>query len=197
MYAFIEGKVEEKTKTSILLNNHGIGYEIFVTNNTLSALELGKEAKVYTYFHVREDVQALYGFLNQTEKQMFLDLLNINGVGAKMALNILSGIAVTDLLHAIATGDVRLLSSIKGVGKKTAERILLELKGKFSESEMMNLLTTSSDTSAGFAMTPANEAIEVLTNMGIAVNLATQMVKAIALPSDTAEQIIEKCLKNM
>lgn len=197
MYAFIEGKLEEKQKNAIVLNNQGIGYEIFVTTNTLESLTQGETVKVYTYFHVREDAQVLYGFLNLSEKTMFLDLLNVSGVGAKMALTILSGISASSLLNAIATSDVKLLSSIKGVGKKTAERILLELKGKFGDGELADLLNGSKQEGAGFVATPVSEAIEALTTMGIQTNMATQMVKAIALPTDSAEQIIAKCLKNM
>lgn len=192
MYASIKGIIEAKQVTSVVLSNSGIGYEIFVSNNTLSSLgNVGQEAKLYTYLHVREDAFVLYGFLNLQEKQMFLDLMNVTGIGAKMAISILSGISVNNLINAITTGDVKLLSSIKGVGKKTAERIVLELRGSLTDSELSEMLETAAVSS------PVNEAIDVLIGMGIQKQMAINLVKAVALPTDSTEKIIEKCLKNM
>jgi Holliday junction DNA helicase RuvA len=193
MYSFIEGKIELKQDNKIVLSNNGIGYEIFVSNNTLANIgNVGDIAKIYTYLHVREDAFLLYGFENLTEKQMFLDLTNVSGIGAKMAINILSGISVRDLLNAIATGDVKLLSTVKGIGKKTAERIVLELKGSFADSELLELLHENVT-----ANNPFSEAVEVLVSMGIQRISANQLVKAVSLPGDSVENIIQKCLKNM
>lgn len=192
MYASISGIIEAKQANCVIINNNGIGYEIFVSNNTLSNLgNIGQQAKLYTYLHVREDAFNLYGFITLQEKQLFLDLMNVSGIGAKMAITILSGVSINSLINAITTGDVKLLSSIKGVGKKTAERIVLELRGGLTDSELSELLSEEPTS------TPVNEAIEVLIGMGLQKQMATNLVKSVALPTDTAEKIIEKCLKSM
>ncbi len=192
MYAFISGTIEAKQENLVVLSNNGIGYEVFVSATTLGNLpSVGQQAKLHTYLHVREDVFMLYGFADLKEKQMFLDLMTVSGIGAKMALQILSGVSVSELLSAIAGGDVKLLSSIKGVGKKTAERIVLELKGGLRDLQLADMFTTATNTS------PANEAVEVLVSMGIQRITALQLVKALALPTDSTETIISKCLKNM
>lgn len=192
MYAYLKGIIDQKTENSVILDNNGIGYEIFASTPTLSALgSVGQTVKVFTYLHVREDAMVLYGFSSLKEKQLFLDLLTVSGIGAKIAMTILSGISASDLLGAIATGDTKLLSTVKGIGKKTAERIVLELKGTLENMPLTEWLQETGK------LTPAMEAVEALTQMGILKTTAIQMVKAVALPGDFAEQIIQKCLKNM
>lgn len=191
MYSFISGTVEQKNENSVVISNNGIGYEIFVSSNSLSSIgNVGTQAKIFTYLYVREDVFALYGFATLKEKQAFLDLMNVSGIGAKSAVSILSGISVDELVNAINAGDTKLLSSIKGIGKKTAERIVLELKGSLDNLPLLS-------ENANVISTPVNDAIEALVGMGILRTNASLMVKAVAFPSDSAETIIQKCLKNM
>ena len=134
MYAYIKGKIEEVSEGSLIIECGGIGYEVFVSNQTAAELSSAKgEVKLYTFYKVAEDDVALYGFARKEEKEMFRKLIAVSGVGPKAALAILSGISLKDLALSIATRDAARLTRIKGVGKKTAERIILELKEKVQE----------------------------------------------------------------
>ena len=129
MYNYIKGTLVAVEAGKVVLENNGIGYELGVSGNTLAdANETGKEMKLYTYLYVREDVFALYGFSRAEEKTLFMRLIEISGVGPKLAMQILSGYDLGTLTVAIATGDVKTLSKIKGLGKKTAELIVLNLR---------------------------------------------------------------------
>ena len=196
MYAFISGTIEDKTENSVVVNCNGVGYEIFVSTNTVSALpNIGEFAKVHTYLAVREDAFLLYGFLNKDEKNLFLELITVSGVGPKMALVILSSLKVSDLINCIAAGDVKTISQAKGVGKKTAERIVLELKGKIGE---LSSVTVSDFTMlTGVTSTACDEATELLVNMGLSKFDALKLVKKVAVEGDSTENIIQKALKNM
>lgn len=196
MYAFISGIIEDKTENSVIIENAGVGYEIFVSTNTLSNLpSVGEFAKVYTYLHVREDVFSLFGFLTKEEKNLFLELITVSGVGAKMALVILSSISVQNLISYIISGDVKTISQAKGIGKKTAERIVLELKGKLGDlsGSVLNEFTSFNETTS----TACDEACELLVSMGLSKFDALKLVKKVALENDTTETIVQKALKNM
>lgn len=196
MYAFITGIIEEKGENVVVVNCNGVGYEIFASTNTLNALpQVGEVSTIYTYLHVREDAFALFGFATKEEKSLFLELITVSGIGAKSAIQVLSGTTLNGLLTAIITGDVKLISSIKGIGKKTAERIVLELKGKLGDSNLQTL-------SVGDLQAPVNnslteQATDLLTNMGLTRMEALNLVKTCAGPEDTLEEIITKCLRNM
>ena len=129
MYNYIKGTLVAAEPGRVVLENNGIGYELGVSGNTLAdANVVGKEMKLYTYLYVREDVFSLYGFSRAEEKTLFMRLIEISGVGPKLAMQILSGYDLGTLTVAIATGDVKTLSKIKGLGKKTAELIVLNLR---------------------------------------------------------------------
>ena len=129
MISFLIGEIEEKREGALVLNVNGVGYELSISNNTLSSLPgVGEVTKISTYMAVREDGVFLFGFSSSEEKELFLKLTTVSGIGPKMAISILSGLTISNLITAIIGGDVRLLSNIKGLGKKTAERICLELK---------------------------------------------------------------------
>ena len=131
MINFIYGEIASKNENSVVLDHNGIGFEIFVSTSTLSLIgQIGEMARVFTYMNVKEDELSLYGFLSIEEKNMFLKIINVSGIGPKMALQILSGLSLSDLAVAIKNEDIKLLSTIKGLGKKTAERLALELKDK-------------------------------------------------------------------
>lgn len=192
MYSFVSGIVEEKNDNFVVINNNGIGYEIACSTNTISSLpQVGENARVYTYLHVREDIFSLFGFLTKDERKLFLQLITVTGIGAKTATSILSGISVTDLSCAISQGDTTLLSKVKGLGKKTAERIILELRGKVEEGDFV-LNNFQNSANSNF-----DEAVEVLVNMGLNKYDATKLVKMVISISDTTEEIIAKALKNM
>lgn len=196
MYAFIIGKIESKNEDSFVVSAGGIGYDIMASINTITNIgNIGEVAKVLTYLQVREDALTLYGFATQEEKNMFLQLITVSGIGPKMAAGILSGISFKALSTAIALGDTVALSSAKGVGKKTAERIVLELKGKvgvISEAGMLD-----SQTFGVNLLTPQTEAVELLVTMGLTKLDATELVKRVSQNDDTTEQIVAKALRNM
>lgn len=136
MIAYIKGKVIDRFDGGVVLENNGIGYEIFCSAEALNRLCDKGEGGVYTYFQVKEDGVALFGFDTKEEKTMFLKLISVSGIGPKIGIGILSGMRVCDLATAIATSDVKTLSKIKGLGKKSAERIILELRESVSVGDM-------------------------------------------------------------
>ena len=130
MIGYIKGKVLAAEAGAVLLENGGIGYELVCSGALFAKLASAKEGEAYTDLQVREDGVSLFGFVSLEEKKMFLQLVTVSGVGPKMGIAILSGMSVQDIAVAIASSDVKLLSSVKGLGKKTAERIILELREK-------------------------------------------------------------------
>ena len=183
MYAFISGKLDYINQDgTVVVDNNGIGYNIMVTGNTLSKLpRLGESVKLYTYTHIKEDIFALYGFLYNDEKVMFQKLININGVGCKMAIGILSGVDSTTLAVSIASSDVTSLSKIKGVGKKTAERIILELKEKVDITEYTSVSAIGGATIS--QNMEINDAVTALVSLGIS---KADAFKAVLKASETA-----------
>jgi holliday junction DNA helicase RuvA len=132
MIARLQGKLLEKSPPLIVIDCNGVGYEVEVPMSTFYNLpELGQSVHILTHMVVREDAQLLYGFGSEQEKNTFKQLLKVNGIGAKSALSILSGVSVNDLMLAVSQQEVSMLTRIPGIGKKTAERLLLELKDKF------------------------------------------------------------------
>lgn len=136
MIGYVKGKVIELFPGTVLLENNGIGYEISVTNSAFERLAREKEGGIFTYLQVREDGISLYGFDTKEEKSMFLKLISVSGVGPKMGITILAGMSLKDLATAIATSDTKTLSKIKGCGKKTAERIIVELRENVSSLDL-------------------------------------------------------------
>ncbi len=138
MYAYITGKLVSISEGTAVLDNGGIGYSIFISNNTLSELpRIGSETKLFIYQQIKDDGHFLYGFATEAEKQMFSRLITISGVGPKIAIGVLSGASLNTLSMSILSGDTSTLSKIKGIGKKTAERIVLELKESIGEDRLM------------------------------------------------------------
>ncbi len=192
MYNYISGKVVDKTPSSLVIDNNGIGYEMGVSNNTLYDIGLGEIAKIYTYLYVREDTFSLYGFSRAEEKNLFLRLIDISGVGPKMAMQILGGYDLKTLSVAIASGDVKTLCKIKGLGKKTAELIILNLREQVAD----DITITEGGTSA-IAGDDISDAVFALESLGIsktdAVRAATEASKEVS----GAEAIIAYCLKRL
>ncbi len=136
MYNSIRGTLTGKAATRVFLENQGIEYELEVSFHTASALpELGSKVRLFTYLHHREDVMKLYGFLEEPERRLFLDLLRVDGIGPKQALRILSGTTVEAFLRILEAEDVKALTRIPGLGVKTAQKVLLSLKGKINLEE--------------------------------------------------------------
>lgn len=195
MYSFITGRIEDKQEDFVVINCNGIGYEIYASHNTIATLPpVGDEAVVYTYLYVREDYFMLFGFKNKEEKDMFLNLITVSGVGAKTAINILSYMNVKELITALAFGDPSSLSKVKGIGKKTAERIIVDLKSKYSGLDVKDLpLIMGGETNSS----TFGEAIDLLIQMGLTRMEASRLVQKVAAPDDSTEQIIAKALKQL
>ena len=194
MFSFITGVVEQKENNIAIINCNGVGFELNVSDTTIYELpNTGELTTIHTYMAVREDAITLFGFATKEEKSAFLKLINVSGIGGKMAIAILSAMPVADLIEAIVTENIRLISTIKGLGKKTAERLVLELKNSFDDLQlsMLNPKNTPLSTSA------IEEAIDTLIAMGLTRFDATQVVKNVATQDDTAEDIIKKSLKNL
>lgn len=194
MFNFICGKAVEKTETAVVLLNGGIGYEIQVTTDTLFRVTDGQDLQLFTYFHVTDSGIGLFGFLSREEKSMFLKLITISGIGPKLGLTILSGISPGDLALSVVNGDTAALNRVKGVGKKTAERIILELREKVNAESVAAAGTSDLGAGAGGA---ASEAALALMALGIGRNEASKLVTGVIQPGMTVEDIITLALKRM
>ncbi len=136
MYEYLNGNLVQKTATALVIDVNGVGYYVQIPVSTFAALpELGKSVRVLIHFVVREDAQALYGFFTEDERQLFRLLISVSGIGPKTALTALSGVSVTELKHAIIDGDLTVLTGISGIGRKTAERMVVELREKMVVEE--------------------------------------------------------------
>lgn len=191
MISYIKGNLIEKQEGYLVIDNQGIGYQVFVSNNTLEALPANhEEVQILTYMHVREDDMVLFGFLSAEEKDLFLKMITVSGIGPKGAMGILSGMNLSDLMVAIKNEDIKFLTRIKGLGKKTAERLCLELKDKIN---VLGTVEYKQDLPTGIL----NEAIEALVTLGVNKSNATEMVRAVAKENSTVEEIITLALQNM
>ena len=191
MLNYIEGKLVEKEEGYIVVDCNGIGYEILVSDYTQNSLSAnGSVVKILTYLQVREDGVALYGFASKEEKNMFMKLISVNGIGPKMAVGILSGITLNDLISAIVNQDVKMLCTIKGLGKKTAERLLVELKDQAMPVQME---ISQQNVNMNFI----EQASEALISLGVGRNEAYRLAKENAVEGVTVEEIITKALRGM
>lgn len=198
MIAFLVGIIEHKYENTLILDVNGVGYELAISNNTYITLPMeGETVKVLTYLQVKEDGVALYGFGTEEEKTMFLKLITVTGIGPKMAITILSGMKLSDLVVTILNEDANSLSKIKGLGKKGAERICLELKDKVSTTSLS--LDDMASVMAGeqYNETALNDAVETLINLGVNKNEAYRLARSKATPEITAEEIILKVLREL
>ena len=196
MIAYLVGVVEEKSEGTLVLDVNGVGYELSISNNTLVSLPIeGETAKVLTYMQVKEDGICLFGFATSEEKAMFMKLITVSGVGPKMAIGILSGMKLSDLIVAIINEDSKLLSKVKGLGKKTAERICLELKDKISTTSID--LGDSLNMAQDYNENALNDAVETLITLGVNKNEAYRLARSKATVEATAEEIILKVLKEL
>lgn len=192
MISFLVGVIEEKNENELVLDVNGVGYSLQVSSTTLLSLPLaGETVKVYTYMAVREDGVLLFGFSTKEEREVFYKLISVSGVGPKMAITILSGLNLSDLILAIIQEDNKLLSRIKGLGKKTAERICLELKDKLDEASSSQNQTFATD----YNEDAVQMATDTLISLGINKNEAYMLARANAQNDATAEEIISKALR--
>lgn len=202
MISFIRGYVADSTESSVILETGGIGYEIFMTGTAIErAVRESGEILVHTYFHVREDAMQLYGFLSRDDLQVFRLLLGVNGIGPKAALGILAGLTADELRFAVLSDDVKTLSRAPGIGKKTAQKLILELKDKLNAEEAFELKLAHVQEKAGSEAAAADgsgEAVEALVALGYSSTQALQAVhKVSGIPADDVEGILKAALKNL
>ncbi len=196
----LTGKISMIDDSTIVVDTGTMAFEVCCSAYTCYALSNKPEQQtILTYLQVREDAMCLFGFKDVKEKRIFNNLLQVSGVGPKMAITVLSGLPIDDLIRAIITSDIKTLSSIKGLGKKTAERIVLELNGKLGGSDSLeNLLSNDSvATQTRVAMRKeVEEAYEVLVSTGIQKNQAIELAKNNYVEGMTSEELVVACFKN-
>ncbi len=195
MINYIKGKIEEISGNTVIVDCNGIGYELTCSTGTVGKFAVGQEAKISTYMQVREDGVSLFGFGSSEEKRMFGLLISISGIGPKVAIGVLSGIDSNALASAIFSGDVKLLTKVKGLGKKTAERIILELKEKVivDATETPLAIESSADVVMNKNMA---DAVAVLCSLGKKQDDATKLVEAVSkLGAETTEEIVSMAFR--
>lgn len=193
MIAFVQGTLVQKSPTSIIVQTHGIGFQLFIPLSSYEALgDIGSDVHVLTYLHVREDAMQLYGFSSEAERDLFQKLISVSGIGPRTAQGILSGVSAEEFKRAIATQNIDVIKSAPGIGKKTAERLILELKDKIeSLDEAASVQAPSSKN--------GEEAMLALITLGYKQNRAQELVsQAIkADPALSVEDIVKQSLRQM
>ena len=196
MYAHINGIVADKAENTLVIDCGGVGYLMTVSGATLAlAPSVGEKMKCFTHLSVREDALELFGFATREEKTMFLKLTSVSGVGAKSAIGILSALSVRDLSLAIVTGDAAALSRAPGVGKKTAQRLILELKDKVDDAQLTGQAASISPKVN--ANGPEAEAIAALISLGYSNSEAAKAVAQVADQTQEADKLIFLALKGL
>ena len=187
MFEYIMGTLEESEMEGVVIDVGGIGYEISIPLSTFEALpKKGKTVKIFTHFHVREDSQKLYGFLTKAEREVFRKLITISKIGPKVALNVLSGLSIKDIVYSVQTQDSTRLRAISGIGPKTAQRLVMELKGKLDVGDVdVSIPLRKGDKKADLDMSIRNDAYSAMISLGY--NEA-QVISAIT----RVEQAIDK-----
>jgi len=194
MIAYLKGKLVHKEPTFIILDVNGIGYQVSISLHTFSEIKDKEDLKLVTYLHVREDAQILYGFINELEKQMFQHLISVNGVGPNTALVVLSYLPPNELRTAIISENASALQAVKGIGGKTAQRVILELKDKLRKDPL------DDGAKPGFAHnTVRHEALTALMTLGITKLAAEKSVDSVLKKSGNTislEELVKQALKN-
>lgn len=192
MIAFVKGHFVQKTPAVVHVDVNGVGYEVQISLNTYSSIQALEQGMLHTYLHIREDAQVLYGFFDLKEKELFIQLIAVNGIGAATARIMLSSMKPDEISRAIVQGNVKLLESIKGIGKKTAERVVLELRDKLNKQvNEINIAVLVSNTLE-------QDALNALLALGIGRQAAEQAIKKVLSASPASgkiEDIIKQALK--
>jgi holliday junction DNA helicase RuvA len=194
MYAYLQGKFSVKNPAQVYVDINGVGYEVNISLNTYSHIQNLEHGKLFTYLQVKEDSHVLFGFFDKAEKEMFVQLISISGIGASTARMMLSSLKPEEISRAIMQGNVKLLESIKGIGKKTAERLILELKDKIGKTSADGNIPAMAGNSL------QTDALNALIALGINRPLAESSVKKIILAEPNIinlEELIKKTLKTI
>ena len=200
MIAYLRGRVLETTAETAIIEVNGIGYEAYLSGGAFRKVTVGEMVELYTYLQVKEDGLTLFAFGSAKEKELFLKLISVDGVGPKMGIGILSGLSVDELVQAIFSADTKRLSTVKGLGKKTAEKIILALHGKISALEIMsaggNTIPAQTETVASKLSDADEEAVSALMGLGFTRSESTQAVKrAHESGATSVEDVIRKALQ--
>ena len=197
MIGYLRGKVDQLLSETCYIDVQGVGYRVFIPVSTREKLACGMETKLFTYLNVREDAMLLFGFFTMEEHEMFLLLLSVTGVGPKMALAILSGMKPEGIRAAIGRNDLAALTRISGVGKKTAERIVLELRDKIGQIGVDATLDECSGSVTGGEGTPFDEALAALVSLGYQQGEILPRLRKLSGDGKTAEALIRSVLREM
>ena len=194
MIAFVSGRFVTKLPSQVVVDVNGVGYELQISLNTYSAIGNKEAGKLYSYLHITENAQTLYGFFDMAEKELFLQLISVSGVGAATARMMLSGLKPDEIIRAVVQNNTRQLESVKGIGRKTAERIVLELKDKLGR------LQATKPESSYEHNTMEMDALNALISLGIQKNNAEAALKKVMSSYNgdpSIENIIKLALKNL
>lgn len=196
MIEYLKGEIAELTPATAIIECGGVGYETSITLNTYSALQGKKETKLYIHEAIREDAHLLFGFSNKQERELFLLLISVSGIGGNTARTILSAFTVNELCEAIACGDERAIKSVKGIGLKTAQRLIVDLKDKIAG---IGNYTSSTQAAATIDSDVVDGAVSALVMLGFPGSAASKVVQGIAKsnPTATIEQVIKLALKEL
>ncbi|MEZ4786395.1 MAG: Holliday junction branch migration protein RuvA [Flavobacterium haoranii] len=193
MIAHIQGRLVEKTPTDVVIDCGGVGYHINISLHTFSLLPDSENIKLYTYLQIKEDAHSLYGFVEKQERELFKLLLSVSGVGASTARTMLSSLAPANIIQAIASNDVATIQGVKGIGAKTAQRVILDLKDKVLKIYDLDDVSMVSNN------TNKDEALSALEVLGFARKSAEKVIEKIIreVPNASVEQLIKQALKSL
>ena len=199
MIKYIKGELTELTPALATVEAGGVGYGLSISLNTFSAIQGKKEVRLYVYEAIREDAYVLYGFVNKKEREMFELLITVNGVGANTARMMLSGMSVSELCSAISTGNARLIQSIKGIGKMTAQRIIVDLRDKIVALGIAEEIPAGGQMQAPVNNQVKDEAVSALTMLGFSPAPTQKVVLQILQqqPDLPVEQVVKLALKQI
>lgn len=193
MFTHLQGKLVEKNPTEVVIDCNGIGYLVHISLHTYSLLPNAENIRLYTFLQIKEDAHTLYGFVEKQERELFKLLLSVSGIGANIARTMLSSLAPTQIIQAIATNDVATVQGIKGIGAKTAQRVILDLKDKVLKVYNLDDVFTSSYN------TNKDEALSALEVLGFNRKNAEKVIDKICneAPNASVEDLIKQALKNL
>jgi len=196
MIALLSGELAYKSFDHVIVDVGGVGYRLFIPLSTYYALPDEGTVRLQIHTHVREDAILLYGFLTAEEKEMFGQLISVTGIGPKLAVNILSHIPATDLRTALCGGDVKRLSALPGIGKKTAERLVLELREKILKATPASGQEAAGPAAVPMAADPLEDILSALVNLGYKENQARKVLESLEVPPGAAlEDVLKGALK--
>lgn len=200
MISYVRGELAAVEKEKVILDVGGVGYGVFMPEASMEMLpSIGEEVKLHTYLNVREDAMQLFGFLTRDELEIFRMLIGVSGIGPKGGLSILSKLTADDLRFAVLSGDAKAISAAPGIGKKTAEKVIIELKDKLDLEEMLEPKAVAAPESVnGISGEVQSEAVQALVALGYGSTESLRAVKKVDMSqAETVEDVLKQALKNL